>query len=1096
MKIKLTNSLFCLRQRFLKLLMRTFIFLFCTAMFSFTPKHLLSQNVKVVIETDKEVTVDEVFDIIDTQTDYRFIYHEDLFKDFPKVQLKKGAIRLNKLLNQSLSGGNLKVIVAKNNTILIKEKTPNDNMQQHRVSGRVTDEAGIPLPGVTVRIAGINMGVATDFDGYYAIMVPNPENVLVFSSLGFATQEITVGNQTVVNVTLKEEASELDEVIVNAGYYTMKKKTATSNIAQIKSREIEQQPVGNPLLAMQGRMTGVDIIPSSGVIGSQFRIQIRGLNSLRNDGNDPLILVDGVPYPTESLSYGGLISSGFIHPLNYINPNDIESIDVLKDADATAIYGSRGANGVILITTKKAKSGKTQVSVNSYSGFGRSAKKLELLNLEQYLAMRNEAFANDGREPRTSDYDVNGTWDQKRETDWQDEFLKGKTSKMYNLQSTVSGGNERTSFLISANYRKETTLFSDDFYDQKFSTNFKVSHSSENEKFGIDLSGVYTLNELKLFSAQLTNDALSLAPNAPALYDDKGNLNWENGTWHNPVSGMYRTTDTKARNLVANLGVSYELFKGLTLKTTIGVTDIRSDRLGKNPLTSTNPFLSVTVLPSANFNDDFSTTWNIEPQAKYTRQIGKGVFTTLIGFTFQESKTESQGIRATEFSSDEMLNSPEAAGTTDISFDNSQYRFSSVFGRLNYNLKDTYIVNLTGRRDGSSRFGPGKKFANFMAVGTAYIFSNEGFIKEHLPFLNFGKLRLSYGSTGSDAIGNYEYLELWRPARFIYDNILGVTPNNLFNEDFAWEETKKFEIGLDLGFFNDRISPSISYYRNETSNQLVGDPLPSITGFNRIQSNLPALVRNTGLEIELATLNVKSKDFKWSTNFNMTVPDNKLVSFENIENTNYANRYVVGKSLFIFKRYLFTGVDPDTGIATFKDVNEDGRLSFRDDRIATPDIQDQYYGGLTNTIAYKGFSLDFTFRYVKQLGFNYLQFFGAPGTLENQPVIALENRWQNPGDITDVPRLTQTGAAYSAFRSYYRSSDKSVTDASFIRLQNVSLDYRFPAPVLEKMKLQNLRLYLQAQNLFTITNYRGWDPETGYRLPPLQTITLGMNITL
>ncbi len=1036
--------------------------------------------------SEKNVLLEKVFKEIKKQSDYLFWYENKVLRQAGKVSIEVSNATLEEVLAQCFANQPLTYSIV-DKTVVVKL------LEELTITGKVTDSEGKPLPSATVMIKGTFKGITTNADGEYSITVPDSKTILVFSYVGFAKQEVLVGNKTSINVTLKQAATELGEVTINAGYYKMKKKTATSNIAQLKAEAIEQQPVSNPLLAMQGRMTGVDIISSSGVIGSPFRIQIRGLNSLRSDGNDPLILIDGVPYPTESLAYGGLIA-GYTHPLNYINPNDIEGIEVLKDADATAIYGSRGANGVILIRTKKARAGKTKVAVNAHTGFGSLTNKLEMLNLEQYLAMREEAFENDGREPSTSDYDVNGTWDQTRETDWQDEFLSG-SKKMYNLHATVSGGTGKTNFLVSTNYRKETTLFSKDFYDQKFSTNFKINHRSENEKFNIYLSGVYTLNKLKLNSFQLSRYTLTLAPNAPALYNEDGSLNWEEGTWTNPLSGIFRPSDSKARNLVANLGVSYELFKGLTLKTTVGVTDVRTDRIAKTLYAAFNPFSSWVAKPIANFEDQFSTTWNIEPQAEYIRQLGKGVFTALVGFTFQESKTESQGIYATEYTSDELLNNPEAAGATDISFGNSQYRFSSVFGRLNYNLKDTYILNFTGRRDGSSRFGPGKKFANFMAIGGAWIFSKENFIKDNFSFLNYGKLRVSYGSTGSDAIGDYEYVELWRPVRYLYDNTLGVSPNNLFNEDFAWEETKKFEVGMDFGLFNDRVNPSISYYRHESSNQLVGDPLPWITGFNRIQSNLPALVRNTGLEIECSTVNIKTKDFEWSTNFNITVPDNKLVTFDGIEKTNYANRYVVGKSLFVRKLYLFDGVDPETGIATFKDLNEDGRINSTNDREAF-DYQKKFYGGLTNTIHYKGFTLDFTFHFVKQTGLNHTNYFGAPGTFANQPVIVLENRWQQPGDITDVPRFTQTGAAYSAYRSFYRYSDQTLTDASFIRLQNLSLAYQFPSSVLEKFKLKSLRLYMQAQNLFVITGYKGWDPETGYNLPPLRTITFGMNITL
>ncbi len=1055
-----------------------------------------AQNVSLSTE---KASLKEIFKQINRQTGHEFLYNSQMLEEALPVSVELKNVSLTEALESCFKDQPFTYTFV-GETIVVTPKAE-DNLNEAEASititGKVTDKEGKPLPGATILIKGTFKGITTNVDGEYSITVPDSKTVLIFSYVGFAKKEIKVGNKTFINVSLEQAATELKEVTINAGYYKMKKKTATSNIAQLKAEAIEQQPVSNPLLAMKGRMTGVDIIGGSGLIGGNYTVQIRGLNSLRNDGNNPLYLIDGIPYPAESRTF----SRGFTHPLNFINPNDIESIEVLKDADATAIYGSRGANGVILITTKKAKAGNTQVSVNAYTGISRVSKTLDVLNLEQYLAMREEAFANDGAEPRSSDYDVNGTWDQTRETDWQDELLRGKSAKMDNVQATVSGGTEKTRFLISTNYLKQTTLYSHDFYDQKFSTNFKINHRSEDGKLNIHLSGLYTLNDLNLsnFSSASINSATRFAPNAPPLYDEEGNINWEEGTWSNPIVGIHITTDNKTHNWVANLGVGYTLFKGLTLKTKIGFSEIRTDRITKTPSKVINPYGNYFTkpLPNAFLDDGVSKTWNIEPQAEYITQLRKGVFTAFVGFTFQETSSNRQGFWAKDYTSDALLGNPEAAGVIEArSYDSRAYRFSSIFGRLNYNLEDTYIVNITGRRDGSSRFGPGKKFANFAAIGAAWIFSNEDFIKDNFSFINYGKLRMSYGTTGSDNIGDYQYLAQWKPVRYPYDDILGLLPNNLFNEDFAWEKTTKLEIGLELGLFKNRVNPSISYYHNESSNQLVGKPLPHITGFQNIQSNFPALVRNTGLEIELYTINIKNKDFRWSTNFNITMPDNKLVSFENFENSSYANRYIIGKSIYIRKYYVFKEVDPETGIAILEDVDGDGRMTYAGDRTAVFDLQKQFYGGLTNTISYKGLSLDFTFRFVKQLGHNYLQYLRPPGYFANQPAFVLENRWQKPGDITDVPRLTQGGVAYSAYNNYYRYSDRSITDASFIRLQNVSLAYQFPSSFLEKLRLKSLKLYIQAQNLFVISNYKGWDPETAFSLPPLQTITFGLNITL
>jgi len=451
------------------------------------------------------------------------------------------------------------------------------------------------------------------------------------------------------------------------------------------------------------------------------------------------------------------------------------------------------------------------------------------------------------------------------------------------------------------------------------------------------------------------------------------------------------------------------------------------------------------------------------------------------------------------FPSEALMKTINAASSITTSTNTyAQYRYNAVFGRINHIIKEKYIINITGRRDGSSRFGPGRQFANFGAIGSAWIFSKEEAVKSLMPFLSFGKLRASYGITGNDQIGNYQYLDTYSPTGSgLYQGNIGLAPQRLYNPDFAWETNKKIEAGLDLGFLNDRIVATVNYYRNRSSNQLVNSPLPATTGFTSIQSNLPATVQNTGLEIVLNTSNIKTQDFTWSTSLNLSVPRNRLIAFPNLDaSPEYSNRFVVGQPLGIRKLYQYTRVDPNTGIYQFKDVNGDGNLDVSDQKTIRF-VGKNFYGGLLNSFQYKRFEFSFLFQFVKQTGYNYLYYLSgaAPGTQFNQPVYEL-SRWMKPGDITNVQRFS-TLAAYQTAYAQLANSDRAISDASFIRLKNLSFSYSLPQRWITKLKIETIRIFIQGQNLLTLTNYKGLDPENQNSvLPPLRVVTGGVHITL
>jgi TonB-linked SusC/RagA family outer membrane protein len=968
--------------------------------------------------------------------------------------------------------------------------------QQSQVSGTITDGTN-PLPGVTISVKGHQKTIISDFDGKYTITA-SPGDMLVFTYVGFVTITIPVEGHSVLNIQMQEDATALQEVKINAGYYSVKESERTGSIAKITSRDIEKQPVTNMLAAMQGRMAGVNITQTTGTPGGGFEIQIRGQNSLRAEGNAPLYIIDGIPYSSEPIGNGitSTIMATQTSPLNNINPGDIESIEVLKDADATAIYGSRGANGVVLVTTKKGKQGKTRFNATVSQGTGHVTRFMDMMHTKQYLEMRAEAFANDGiSEYPENAYDINGTWDPNRYTNWQEKLLGG-TASITNLQASASGGSAQTQFLISSNYGKESTVFPGDFAYVKANVHLNLQHLSENERFKISFSAGYTVQDNDQPSTDLTAEAWLLPPNAPALYDDAGNLNWENNTFENPLRNLSGLSKANTGDLVANTTLAYQLSKGLEIKSSFGFTDLNHNESSTFPSTIYNPAFGLDSESSSIFyNTTARQSWIIEPQLNWKQQFGAFKTELLLGSTLQRQNNTLLAMGGFGFTSNNMIYNPAAA--TDLMvmrYDESVYKYQSFFGRANFNLREKWFVNLTTRRDGSSRFGPGNRFAWFAALGTAWLFSNENFVREHASWISFGKLRASYGTTGNDQIGNYQFLNTYTPASSTYQGIIGLQPSRLYNADFGWETNRKLEVALETGFFKDRVFLTAAGYRNRSSDQLVGIPLPGTTGFSSLQSNLDAVVENSGLEFTLRTVNLQRQDFNWTSSLNLSIARNKLLSFPNLESSTYSNRYVIGQPLNIVKVFHYTGLDPDTGIYTFEDVNHDGVINAPEDKQFIKDLNPPYFGGLLNQLKYKGWQLDFLFQFVKQQNYNTAAMLALPGTMANQATLT-RNHWQQAGD-TGPAQLYSSGTNGAAETALYQfvASDAVISDASFVRLKNVALSYDFPAQWLAGM---HCRATLEAQNVLTITPFKGPDPEfraTGF-LPPLRVITAGLQFS-
>jgi TonB-linked SusC/RagA family outer membrane protein len=953
------------------------------------------------------------------------------------------------------------------------------------VNGTVVDElTGEPLEYATIRIRGTNKGTTTDQTGNFLVRA-SYNDTLIVSYVGHVTQTIplyiTYPFIIQVGIRLKAQQLFLQQLTVNTGYYKVQNEELPGNISTTTSEQISRNPVSNPLQALQARMPGVFIEQLSGIPGSGFRVRIRGRNSLRDDGNNPLYIVDGVPFPDQSISSpavgGGIVP--FSSPLSMIPLSTIDRIDVLKDADATAIYGSRGANGIILITTKQASEQPTYVQGNFHFGFSQVSKHMDLLDNKQWVEMRKEAFQNDNVTPSIANAPDILLWDTTHNTNWQKELLGG-TAPIATADITVSSGEGLTKFLATISMCKEGTVFPGSFFYQRAGGLLNITHHSKNGKFKSIVTINYSKDNSKLPIIDLSRQALSLSPVAPPMVVDN-ELNWGNG-WVNPLAVIRKTYETQTTNSNTAATLQYDLYHGITLKTRIGYVSLGRDEMALNTVNSYSPQEISEGVTGSNWSaHHVIDTWITEPQIEYERIIANGKLELLMGLTFNQTNERGLTTFGYGYTEDALIRNIGSAPFQE-SFDPiaSIYKYSAGFGRLNYTWRKKYILNLTGRRDGSTRFGPGNQFANFGAIGAAWILSQEPFI-DHLPVVSFAKLRATFGTTGSDQIGDYGFYQTYSTGAFAYQGSTFV-PNRLANPSYSWEESNKFEGGLVLGIFDNRIQVDLSWYRNQTSSQLTGLNLPGTTGFQTMQYNMPIAVRNTGIELLLSTVQIDRSDLKWKTSLNLTYPRNKLVRYDNLAGSNDAKKYAIGFPIDLIKRQA-TSIDPETG----------GFLL--SDEILRPRGV-RYYGGIDNVIRFRNFELSVLLQFVKQIKNSYSYYLPAPGLRDsNQPVDVMK-RWQSEGDIDVGHKFTQNPLTVLAYYDGVNEGDVAYTDASYMRLKNLSLSYSIQSKLLQKIAIANVRLSIQAQNVFTITDYFS-DPESADPsvLPPLRTVTAGMSIT-
>lgn len=965
--------------------------------------------------------------------------------------------------------------------------------QLSQIKGKVTDLISkIPLQGATVKIEGFGAVVQTDSEGNFSISATHSDGFLIISYTGYKTQKVPFYSKNqLIQIRLEEEKGDLNEVVV-IGYGKTTRKLNTGSVSSISAKEIEQQPVTNVLSALSGRMPGVFVQTTNGLPGGNINIQIRGKGSIQA-GTNPLYIVDNVPYdgnPVNANLLGDNDISGVTSPLNNLNPADIISITVLKDADATAIYGSRGANGVVLIETKKASGNASRIDLSLQQGISRVSERPRLLNLKQYLELRRAAFANSGEspssDPQSPFYAPDLTvYSPSEETDWS-KYIFGGNAGNTDLQARVSGGNTLTTFSIGGNYHHESTVLPGSNNYQRGGFTFQGQHQSENKKFTASASTQLNHQDNRLSNIFQGLSNLNLPPNFP-IYKEDHTLNWD--AYANIIATMDAQNKSNTSNNVSNLRLSYNLFEGLTFSISSGYTSTDQQQKLIFPTQSLYPQSQNYTIFGQNTQKSFIT----EPQLNYQLKVGEHNMTFLAGATYQQRTTTGTLIQASNFQLESLMEDLASAKTIDSRTNTySQYKYQSAFGRINYNFRDTYVINATFRRDGSSRFGPGNRYGNFGSIGASWIFSNLSFIRKNIPLLSFGKLRGSYGTVGNDQINDYEYLSTYsRPASILYQDIQVIRPSRISNADFRWETTTKTDIGIELAWFDERIFFSGNYYRNASKDQLVRYALPLITGFSAYQANLPAVIENTGWEFVVNAKILNRKEFSWSSSFNLTLPRNKLTSFKNFSTSSYSKAYEIGYDITRIYGARALGIDPSTGSVRY--AGEDGSPSenpytFFTTGKLTPD----YYGGVGNTFNFRNISLDIFAQFVRQKAPGGLN--GNLGSLPFNTFSTLLDRW-SPSNRQ--PLLPKPSLDYDP---YLGNSNLNIFNTSYLRIKNVNLTYTLPNALTNSLKLSKIQLYATVQNLFTLWDSRAavYDPESAVagNVPPLKSFVFGLKISI
>ncbi|ULQ55448.1 SusC/RagA family TonB-linked outer membrane protein [Flavihumibacter rivuli] len=1035
-----------------------------------------------------QAKLETVLRSVEQQSQYRFIYSSEAMAKTNPVTIDLVTSDIHQVLKICLTNQPLSFTLEESIIILkYLEKPTTVPQQSPPFQGLLLDEQGQPVVGATITVKGTDRSAMSDEKGQFSLVVSQPGDVLVITSVAFETLEWPVKGRSGFTFRLQKKVSDLDEAVVK-GYYKSTKRLNTGSVSTITAKVLESQPVSNPLSAIQGRATGVYINTQNGLPGGNITVQIRGQNSL-NAGNEPLYVVDGVPFVSAPLNQGASIMTtdavGAISPLNSINPKDIESIQILKDADATAIYGARGSNGVVLITTKKASSGKLRLSVDLQHGFSEVAQIPQLLSLKDYLMLRREAFRNDGITPTASNAPDLVRWDTSKGVNWADYYL-GNRASLTNGQLSLTGGNNHSNFQLSGHYRTEGSVLPGNNTFERYGANFRYHFNTPGNKFYADYSGTYS----NTFSDQLAisgTSTVSLAPNIQ-LYNQDGSYSWQgiSGNLH-PIAMLNLRSKSATEFFQNNIQMGAKLTKNIMVKLNAGLSRMDLNQRVLYPKSALNPAFSSAGY--ANFGDFSTKTIILEPQLDFSKGFNWIDVNATLGGSWQHSNTEGLTIMASEYTNDYLLENPGAAGKQYYYPSEAKYKYASVFARFNANIRDRYLINIVGRRDGSSRFGPGKQYGNFGAIGIGWLFSNTQLVKNELRWLNYGKIRASYGLIGNDQIGDYSYLETYSNLEE-YQGIIGLNPDRFANALFGWETNRKLEIAAELGFFQNRVNATIAWYRNISNNQLLEYPIPFLSGpFGSVQANQDASIENSGVEIDASVVLIRKQNLQWSINGNITFLRNRLLEYPALENSSFSYRYQIGKDVSIIRGFDYDGIDPNTGLPVYIDYNKDGLIRDFDDYSIIGKNTPANYGGFGSTLSWKGLQFDLFFQFASK------QERGLPpsfGTMANRPTRVLE-RWQNPGDITDVP-LASTRRRVEITR--LGVSDAVWYNASYVRFKNLSIGYQWEDDWFKKLRIQRCKVYFDAQNIFSwFKNDYLFDPETSNTgIAPLRSFVMGVQL--
>lgn len=986
--------------------------------------------------------------------------------------------------------------------------------QSLSIRGKVTSPTEADgLPGVNVSVKGTSIGTITNVRGEFLLDAQNGAT-LIFSFVGHQTQEVVLSGQTMLTIVLEESVKELSEVVV-VGYSSIEKRNITGAITTVSGDKMKNISINGLDQALQGQVAGVQVTQSSGTPGGGVSVRIRGSTSI-SAGNTPLYVIDGIPVETGSLSlrsFGGQNDNA----LTLINPNDIETYNILADASAKALYGSRASNGVIVITTKRGKAEKAKISFDVQRGVIGPVRSLELLDASQLLELQRETVANSGQNPDAFGL-IPGVTDATN-TDWQDQVLRKGILQQYQL--SARGGNDFTKYYISGSYRDEEGIQLNNKFqrlsltlnlDQRlsenvqFATNLTLSRSQNDRVKGDNfLDGVYSgaLKSLPYFAPYDETGGL-VGPGSP-LYAGFPNFN--------PVAqALLPRFSTATVKVLGNINLSYLIRPELVLKAQVSLdyNTVTEDQY-ESSQTAIGGFLP--NVGGQGYGIFTATTLsNIDSYVtlNYDKTFDdKNKLSGVVGIELYQNTSTGGSVQGRLFPSDDFTYIG-SAGVVDngFSFRQPPHSILSFFGEARYDYDERILVTASLRADGSSNFGENNRFGFFPAISAAWRISQENFF--HSALISDLKLRGSIGTTGNERIGAFNYLGTWGSTT--YSGNTGLAPINVPNPNIKWETTQEVNLGLDMGFLDGRLQSTLNVYYNKTYDLLLTRPYPLTTGFGGILDNIGEM-ENKGIEFSVSSV-IIDNELRWTTAFNISKNLNQVLfladsiplyrgySGEGVDGTNIIK---VGEPLGSFWGLNYLGANPSTGDALYEDRNPDGIIN-NSDAMVIGNAQPLFIGGFTNTLQYKGFDFSLLFNFSvgnRVLNFSKASLVNMGNDIESNQSVEALRRWQKPGDVTDVPRYELGNSTNNLH------SNRLLEDASYLRLKNVSLGYNLPRKVTDKILLDQCRVYVSATNIWTWTKYTGSDPEVStldgsttaqgidfFTLPQVMTFAFGISATL